>query len=64
MFRTSSYGWQKSKHSVNNGACVEVNRAETLVGVRDTKEADKSNQTILGFSRRAWQEFTERVKVS
>jgi hypothetical protein len=55
-------GWEKSSHSFSNGNCVEVRKAAT-VGVRDTKEQHLgTGRVILGFSREAWQDFTQRVK--
>ncbi len=50
--------WRKSGWS-GDGNCVEVATAETVVGVRDSKE---SEGPVLTFSPTAWSDFLHGVK--
>jgi hypothetical protein len=47
--------WRKSKHSAENGACVETASIETGILVRDT--TDRTGP-FLHFSPAAWRGFT------
>jgi hypothetical protein len=46
--------WRKSRHSGDQGACVEVARTPGVVGVRDSK--DPHGQRLC-FSPVAWAAF-------
>jgi hypothetical protein len=50
--------WRKSSHS-DTGGCVEVARAERMIGVRDAKAA--SCGPILEFSETEWAAFLAGV---
>ncbi|HEX5405692.1 MAG TPA: DUF397 domain-containing protein [Pseudonocardiaceae bacterium] len=48
-------GWRTSSRcGPNGGNCVEVNVAETVVGVRDTKP---SQSPVLVFGSAGWRSF-------
>jgi hypothetical protein len=56
----SAVRWRKSSRSGGQGgACVEVADLGSVVGVRDSKNADGPK---LVFSRRAMSAFAARVK--
>lgn len=46
--------WRKSRHSGDQGACVEVARTPEVVGVRDSKNP---RGQLLRFSPTAWAAF-------
>lgn len=50
--------WIKSTRSAGNGACVEIARAGSLVGVRDSKYPDGP---ILVFTPDEWSAFVEGI---
>ena len=60
---TSSGGlkWYKTAHSLTNGECVEVARADGRVAVRDSK---LPGGTMLNYSAQAWQTFIAKTKES
>ena len=51
--------WRKSRHSGNNGNCVEVAGLPGAVAVRDSKDPDGS---ALVVGPRAWRAFAAKVK--
>jgi hypothetical protein len=56
--------WRKSSYSSDTANCVEFritlgSDAESLVGVRDSKDADGPQ---LSYSPQAWQAFVERIR--
>jgi uncharacterized protein with LGFP repeats len=65
----SASSWRKSTYSTGAAQCAEVgqsgpsNTLNTLVAVRDTKEAHLGDdRTVLSFSAGAWQDFISRLK--
>ncbi|GAA3471171.1 DUF397 domain-containing protein [Nonomuraea roseola] len=51
--------WKASRYC-NNGNCLEVAvLPETLIGVRDSKQADSP---VLRFTAEEWDEFVLRLK--
>jgi hypothetical protein len=50
--------WRKSTHSVENGNCVEVAAADTVM-IRDTQSRDG---VTLAFSSQKWQAFVTGLK--
>lgn len=52
-YRTSGY-------SVNNGACVEIGAGGAQVGVRDTKDPDRT--VTLEFGSAAWGQFLDGLR--
>jgi hypothetical protein len=56
--------YRKSTHSMNAGDCAEVGQSavNSLVAVRDTKQAQLRDRTVLMFSPEAWQDFTKGLK--
>jgi hypothetical protein len=55
--------WRKSTLSYSNGNCIEVGEGETVVGVRDTKQAHLGDaRTVLKFTPAAWRAFTAGLK--
>jgi hypothetical protein len=51
--------WRKSQRCLSANQCVEVAVLEGLVGVRDSKDPDR---TILLVDRDAWAAFIDAVK--
>ncbi|XVQ06913.1 DUF397 domain-containing protein [Spirillospora sp. CA-255316] len=51
--------WRTSRHSQQNGACVEVATAQGAIAVRDSR--DPQGPALI-IPRSAWREFNERVK--
>lgn len=51
--------WRTSRHSHQNGACVEVAALAEIIGVRDSKAPDAGH---LAFTRRAWAAFATQVR--
>jgi Domain of unknown function (DUF397) len=47
--------WIKSSHSFSNGNCVEVQREDTSVSVRDSKDP---SGPVLTFTPDEWKAFT------
>lgn len=56
---TRGAAWRKSRHSMNNGACLEVRSANAAVMVRDS-----TNPTpiVLSYPARAWEIFIAEIK--
>lgn len=55
----SKLKWRKAQSSVNNGACVEVAHADSLVAVRDSKNPAGP---VLTYTRHEWAIFLENAK--
>jgi hypothetical protein len=53
---------RKATYSMNNGACVEAGNGGGRVIVRDTAEAGIPDRTAVGFTGRAWREFTASLR--
>lgn len=51
--------WRKASYSSGSGNCVEVARADAVVGVRDTKDRDGGT---LVFGTGEWKAFLGTVK--
>lgn len=64
MFPTSNSSmpgnWRKSRHSGQDGNCVETGSADGTVFVRDTKDA--GNGPVLAFSAAQWEAFASALK--
>jgi hypothetical protein len=54
-----SAAWRKSRHSMNNGNCLEVGLNEGAVVVRDSTN---SARVILSYPARAWEIFIAEIK--
>ncbi|HEY1705631.1 MAG TPA: DUF397 domain-containing protein [Trebonia sp.] len=54
--------WRKSTRSIANGDCAEIGQAGCVIGVRDTKEAERLDRVVLEFPRAAWEAFTGKLK--
>ncbi|MFD0199675.1 MULTISPECIES: DUF397 domain-containing protein [Saccharothrix] len=51
---TTSVRWVKSSYSMENGSCVEVAVGDTVIGVRDSKNAEGP---VLTFPADRWVAF-------
>lgn len=55
--------WRKASFSRANGGCIEVGEDETVIGVRDTRQAHLGEaRTVLEFTPVAWRAFTAGLK--
>jgi hypothetical protein len=54
-----SVAWRKSRHSMNNGNCLEAGLDKGAVMVRDSTN---SARVILSYSARAWEIFIAEIK--
>jgi transcriptional regulator with XRE-family HTH domain len=52
--------WRKARHSVNDGACVEVAFVNGQIAVRDSKDP---GGFWLWYSLRSWRDFTSNLRV-
>ena len=50
-----SQGWRKSRHSMANGNCVEIQSVGDSVAVRDSQNKAGS---VLAYSAQTWHAFT------
>lgn len=55
----SKLNWRKAQSSVNNGACVEVATADSLIAVRDSKNPAGP---VLTYTRHEWAVFLDDAK--
>jgi len=51
--------WRKSRHSMNQGNCIEVTSIAATVIVRDTAQA---GDLILTYAAHGWRAFVAEVK--
>lgn len=51
--------WRKARHSVNNGACVEVAPVSRQILVRDSTDRDGP---VMRYSGRSWCIFVGDIK--
>jgi hypothetical protein len=51
--------WRKARLSVNNGECVELARADSMVAIRDSKDPAGP---VLMYSRAEWHAFLDGAK--
>ena len=55
--------WRKSSWSAFNGDCVEVaGLGGGLIGVRDSKDRDRTGRSVLIISSDTWQAFLDSIK--
>jgi hypothetical protein len=59
MTSNTATRWRKSTWSEGEDACVEVDHGISVVGVRDSKNADAGHQRI---SRTAWGSFVDGIR--
>jgi hypothetical protein len=55
----SGLNWRKARHSISNGACVEVAAVEAVVLVRDSVNPSGIK---IAYAPRAWQGFVDSAK--
>ncbi|TMR05518.1 DUF397 domain-containing protein [Actinomadura soli] len=55
----SSAGWRTSRHSQQDGACVEIAPVNGAVAMRDSKDP---HGPVLLVPRSAWQAFSRSIK--
>jgi Domain of unknown function (DUF397) len=51
--------WRKAQLSVNNGACVELARAGSMIAIRDSKDPAGP---VLTYTSAEWQAFLHGAK--
>ena len=51
--------WHTSKHSQQNGACVEVAALATTIGIRDSKAPELGHLTLTSD---AWAALTSQIR--
>lgn len=56
----SDLHWRKARHSVGNGACVEVAPVSGGVLVRDSQD---QGSALIRYSGRSWLSFAAKAKM-
>lgn len=51
--------WRKSRHSMANGACVEVASAARNIAIRDSKDP---GGPVLSYSATSWRSFVGAIR--